>query len=550
MLRRFLLGTLVLYVALFQPTGISGQSTFGSITGTVTDPSGALIPRAAVAVTSESRGTVRHVTTGPSGVFNVPDLEVGAYRVSVAVAGFATYEQAGVNLNANQVISLNVQLVLASKATVTEVTAAAPIINTSDATISSVVTGQSMEQVALVSRHHADAGFYDLMLLNPGTAQVPDNGAGATINGVNQATGQTVAIDGITLMRNTSGYGAGEEQPSFDAVRELNVITTDAPAEFASPVATTEVTVSGTNKFHGAGFESYNSNILDTRDFFNPGNIPRVVYNDFGANLGGPIQKNKTFFYFSFEGLRTGSDQLLVASVPTAQWRNGNLSSLCSTYDASGNCTDPGGTQLFYPNAGSPTPTPIPYNTMPSGQINGVSKNIINLYPSANYGPPDLVSNNYRMNFPGVGTTVWDVYNGRLDHNFGSHDAVFGRFDTRRVPQVYTNDVPSIGHEFQVRNGFSSVFSWTHTFTPALLNEFRAGYVRGRNLYYPYTVGSDVIKQLGIQGVTTSGVHNVPIFDVNGLTDIDMDEQDDQYEDHLEQNFTYIDNLTWTRGGT
>jgi hypothetical protein len=152
------------------------------------------------------------------------------------------------------------------------------------------------------------------------------------------------------------------------------------------------------------------------------------------------------------------------------------------------------------------------------------------------------------MNFPGVGTTVWDVYNGRIDRNFGSHDAVFGRFDTRRVPQVYTNDVPSIGHEFQVRNGFSSVFSWTHTFAPTLLNEFRAGYVRGRNLYYPYTIGSDVIKELGIQGVTTTGVHNVPIFDITGLTSIDMDQQDDQYEDHLEQNYEYIDNLAWTKG--
>ena len=108
--------------------------------------------------------------------------------------------------------------------------------------------------------------------------------------------------------------------------------------------------------------------------------------------------------------------------------------------------------------------------------------------------------------------------------------------------------VPSIGHEFQVRNGFSSVFSWTHIFAPTVLNEFRMGYVRGRNLYYPYTIGSDVIKQAGIQGVTTTGIHNVPIFDITGVTSIDMDGACDQFEDHLEQNFEYIDNLSWTRG--
>ena len=314
----FVVGALLFTCALGSP-GLA-QTTFGSITGTVTDPSGALVPGASITVTSESRGSTRHVTTGAAGVFNFPDLEGGSYRVNVVAPGFATYEQAGLNLTANQVINLNVTLSLATTATVTEVTAAAPMIDTSNATLSSVVTGQSMEQVPLVSRHHADAGFYDFMLLNPGTAQVPDNGAGATINGVNQASGQTVSIDGIALMRNTSGYGAGEEQPSFDAVRELNVITSNAPAEFASPVAATEVTVGGTNRFHGAAFESYNGNILDTRDFFNPGNIPRVVYNDFGANIGGPIRKNKTFFYFSYEGSRKGANNCFW---PACRFRSG-----------------------------------------------------------------------------------------------------------------------------------------------------------------------------------------------------------------------------------
>jgi hypothetical protein len=507
------------------------------------DPSGAVVPGAQVQVTNEGTGAVREVKTSSSGVFNVSDLEGGAYRISVTATGFATYDQATLNLIANQVMKLNVTLALATKATVTEVTAAAPVIDTSNATLASVVTSQGMEEVPLVSRHHADAGFYDFMLLNPGTAQVPDNGAGATINGVNQASGQTVSIDGIALMRNTSGYGAGEEQPSFDAVRELNVITSNAPAEFASPVAATEVTISGTNKFHGAVFESYNSNILDTRDFFSP-IVPGVVYNDFGANLGGPIRKNKTFFFFSFEGSRTGSSQLMVDNVPLPQWRNGDFSSLCSTYSSSGVCTDPNGTTLVNPTTGSP----FQNNIMPSNEISSVSKNINALYPLPNFGPAGLVSNNYRQNFPGVGTTVWDVYNGRVDRNFGTHDTIFGRFDTRRVPQTYTNVVPSIGHEFQVRNGFSSVFSWTHIFAPTVLNEFRTGYVRGRNLYYPDTIGSDVIKQLGIQGVATTGIHNVPIFDITGVTSIDMDGQDDSFEDHLEQNFEYIDNLSWTRG--
>jgi Carboxypeptidase regulatory-like domain len=508
------------------------QTTFGSISGTVSDPSGAVVPRATVTVTNEGTGIVRRVTTGSAGDFNAPDLDVGSYRIHVAATGFAVYERGGLVLSAHQVINLNVSLALASTATVTQVTSAAPIIDTSNATLSGIVTGKGMEQVPLVSRHHADSGFYDFMLLNAGTAQVPDNGSGATINGTNQASGQLVAIDGIALMRNTSGYGAGEEQPSFDAVQELNVITSNAPAEFAAPVATTEVTKGGTNQFHGAVFETYNGNALDTRDFFSP-NIPGVVYNDFGANLGGPIQKNKTFFYFSFEGSRTGSEQLLLASVPLPAWRNGDLSSLLSQ-----------GITLINPATGAP----FPNNQIPSNLISPVSQKVDNLYPLPNFGPPGTLSNNYRQNFPGVGTTVWDVYDGRVDHNFGTHDTIFGRFDTRRVPQTYTNVVPSIGHEFQVRNGFSSVFSWTHIFAPTVVNEFRVGYVRGRNLYYPDTVGSNVIQQVGIQGVSTSGIHNVPIFDITGVTPIDMDAACDSFQDHLEQNYEYIDNLVWTAG--
>ncbi|MGH9469227.1 MAG: TonB-dependent receptor [Terriglobia bacterium] len=518
-------------VLCFAPGAIA-QTTFGSITGTVLDPSGAVVPGAAIAVIDEGTGAARRTSTGSTGVFNVPDLDVGSYHISVAARGFATYERGGLNLSAHQVINLNISLALASTATVTQVTAAAPVIDTSNATLSGVVTGKSMEQLALVSRHHADAGFYDFMLLNTGAAQVPDNGAGATVNGVNQASGQTVAIDGIALMRNTSGYGAGEEQPGFDAVQELNMITSNAPAEFASPVATTEVTKGGTNQFHGAVFEAYNGNALDTRNFFSP-SIPAVVYNDFGANLGGPIQKDKTFFFFSYEGSRTGSKQLLLADAPLPAWRNGDLSSLLSQ-----------GITLTNPATGAP----FPNNVIPSALISPVSQKINNLYPLPNFGPPGLLSNNYRQNFPGVGTTVWDVYDGRVDHNFSSHDTIFVRFDTRRVPQTYTNVVPSIGHEFQVRNGLSSVFSWTHIFTPTVVNEFRAGYVRGRNLYYPYTVGSSIIQQVGIHGVTTAGVHNVPIFDITGVTPIDMDGACDQYEDHLEQNYEYIDNLIWTAG--
>jgi Carboxypeptidase regulatory-like domain/TonB dependent receptor len=517
---------------LFFASSAAAQTTFGSIMGTVTDPSGAVVPGAAVTVTNAGTGAIRRVTTNPSGVFNVPDLELGSYRVGVAAKGFATYERTALRLIARQVINLNVALVLGNTATVTQVTAAAPVIDTTDATISSVVTGNSMEDLPMVTRRRTDSGIFDMILLNTGGYQTPDNGSGPIIHGAPQAAAQTLTINGIALVRNTSGFGAGEEQPSFDFVQEESLTTADAPAEFATPSAVTQVTKSGTNQFHGSLFEDHSSNGLDARDFFAP-TIAHSVFNEFGVDLGGPIKKNKVFFFFVFDGSRVGSDQLLVASVPLPAWRNGDFSNLLSQ-----------GITVTNPFSG----VPFANNQIPQNLISSVSQKTQNLYPEPNYGPAGTLSNNFRENVPYIGPLTWDKYNARVDYNLSPRDAISGSFNKVMAPQYYTDDLPSIGHVTQTRYGLASYFSWTHTFAPNLVNEFRAGYVRGRYVYYPTLIGSDLIQQLGIQGVTASNIHDVPIFDITGVTSIDMDAAGDSYEDHLEQSYEFMDNIAWTKG--
>ena len=518
--------SLVLWVTVFAASSGFGQTTFGSITGTVADPSGSAVPNAAVTVTNDAKGTTRKETTGSTGVFNVPNLDVGTYRLAITATGFETYERAGLDLTAHQVINLNVALVLGSTATVVNVVAASPIIDTSNATLSSVVTGFSMQELPLVSRQHGDAGFYDIMLLNPGTAQVPVNGAGPVINGTHQASGQLVAIDGIALWRNTSGYGAGEEQPSFEAAQEVHVITSDAPAEYASPVATTEVTKSGSNAFHGGAFEAYNSNILNARDFFAT-TAPTRVFNDFGATLGGPIRKNKTFFYFAFEGTRSGGPTPLTANVPPVAWRQGDFSSLS--------------TVIKNPATGQP----FQGNVIPSNIISSVSQKMDStIYPLPNFGSPTLVSNNFRGNYPNVGTNNWDVYNGRVDHNFSSRDTIFGRFSTRKIPQNRTITLPTVGSGLQIRNGFSSVFSWTHIFSPTVFNEFRAGYIRGRNHFFLYANGGNLVEQFGLQGVPATGIPGAPVLSITSVTGLTSF----TYQDTHEDNFQYIDDVVWNKG--
>lgn len=525
-LRRAMAGVLV---SLFVSATVStAQTTFGSIRGIVSNPAGAPIPRATVTVTNEGTGSIRHVMTGATGDFSVASLDVGSYRISVNAAGFSSYQHEGLILAANQVINLNITLALGTVIAPTQEKVPVPIINTTNATLSGLVTSQSIEALPETARQSAEGGFEDMMALNTGTS----TGAADVINGTNQASGELLAADGIALLGNMSDFGVNEEQPSYGAVQEVSVITSNAPAEFAWPVATTQVTKGGTNEFHGGAFELYNGNALNTRDFFSP-NIPARVYNNFGADLGGPIRKNKTFFFFSYEGSRTGAKQLLVASVPLPAWRNGDLSSLLSQ-----------GIVISDPSTG----LPFPNNLIPSNLISGVSQKVESLYPLPNFGPPGTATNNYRQNFPGVGTTVWDAYNARVDYNFSTRDTIFGRFNIRGVPQMYVNDLPIIGVVSQHRHGQGSVFSWTHIFAPTVVNEFRMGYVRGHNIYFPVTIGSDLIQQFGIQGVSVKGIHNVPAFDITGVTSIDMDAAGNQYEDHLQPTLEYIDDLSWAKG--
>jgi Carboxypeptidase regulatory-like domain/TonB dependent receptor len=522
----------VCFSVVFLASAGLAQTTFGSITGTVTDPTGAVVPKAAVSVTNQGTGAVWHATTAATGVFNVPELDVGTYEVRVSAAGFTTFERSGLILSANQVINVPVRLALGSTTTLAEVTARTPVINTETATVSSVITNSDLQQLPLsVARHAGDQGFYAFTLLNTGVADVPTSST-PIVQGVRQNTGVLPTMDGIAVM--AYPIGPGPVQPSLDAVQEVNVVTANAPAEFTTAGTFTVVTKSGTNQFHGGAFWDYNGQSLNARSFFSS-TVPPRVYNNFAADIGGPIRKNKAFFYADYEGSREEAKNLLVANVPLPAWRAGDFSSLVSQ-----------GVTVTNPFTGQP----FPNNQIPPSLISPVSQKMQSfLFPLPNSGGPGAQANNYTALFPGTtGFTRYDHVDGRVDYDINSRDTVFGRVSWRRLPLNYVNVVPSIGSVTQIRHGDSGVLSWTHTFSPALVNEFRAGATRQRNLYYPTVVGSNLLQQWGIQGISTQGIHDVPIVDITPVTPINMDLACDSYNDNLDTNFEVIDDLSWTAG--
>ena len=504
-----------------------GQSTFGSFTGMVKDPTGALVPAATVEVTNEGTGTSRQVTTSSAGVFNVPNLDLGVYQVRISAKGFATYERTGLRLTANQVIDLPIELTLSTTTGIVEVHAASPVIATETTDISGSVGHEAMEALPMVSRHTGDGGIYVFTTLTTGAAAVPGSST-PIVQGTRSQVGILPTMDGISVM--AFPQGASPVQPSMEGVQEVKMETAVAPAEFSTAGNIQVVSKSGTNEYHGGAFWDYNGSSLNARNFF-AASVPFRVYNNFAASLGGPIRKNRLFLFGDYEGSREAAKTVLVESVPLLSWKTGNFSS-----GVTRQLVDPTNDQAF------------PGNVIPASRISPVSQNIQSYaYPDPNNGPAGTLANNWTANYPGnTGFTHYDHFDIRGDYNATSRDTIFARFSWRlmplRVPGIYPL------YREQDRHGQSSVLAWNHIISPTAFNEFRFGTTYHRNHYTADIVGSDLMQRFGIVGVPTAGVKTGPFFNITGVTAWSPDANSNNYQDNPETTLQWIDNVSWTRG--
>ncbi len=516
----------VLFSFLVVSPGVA-QTTFGSITGTVIDPNGSAVPGAKVIATSEGEGSVRQVNTEASGIFNVSNLNVGTYRLQVSVSGFAPYEATGLILSANQILNVNIHLAVAHAAASVVHVHGVTAISTETTNISNVTTARVLTQLPAISRQKADQGIASYELLNPGTSSTSGNSE-VNVPGVLQMS-VVPTMDGIAVTANESNIGGGPIQPGQDAIQEMNFQLANTPAEFSTPANIAVVTKSGTNEFHGAAFWTYNGNSLNARNYFSS-KVPFRVYNDFGASLGGPIRKDKTFFFGDYEGSREASNVVVTGNTALPAWRTGDFSGVSKP--------------VIDPTTGKP----FFNNMIPSYRISPVSQKVQDFfYPFPNFGPPGLQSGNWRGQFPAqTGFTHFDNFDVRVDQNFRNGDKVFTRFSYRRMPlTAHENTLPPVGQRIQLRTAESAVVSWTHLFSPAVLNEARYGFTRQRNAYHTTLIGSDIIKQVGIQGVSTVGIFAVPAFTITGLTTTDQPNTNNL---SLDTDFEWTDNLSWNRG--
>ena len=523
----FALLALVVTPALFA----SGPT--GTITGTVTDPSGAVVPNARITVLNEATNALRDAETNADGDFTVALLPPGRYRVTAESKGFRRSIFGDVTVDVDQTVRVDFALQIGAADEEVRVKDTPPAIQTDTSTLGQVVNNRLVEELPLNERD-----FLAFALLVPGSqlpaegSQNSTQGGALSVNGAREQSNNFL-LDGVD--NNDPYINQYVALPSIDAIQEFKVQSSDYSAEYGRTggAQINVVLKSGTNTFHGTLFEYFRNRNMDAKNYFDLpdctassvpgtcGTIPALQRNQFGGTFGGPVQRDKTFFFISYEGLRLRQADTREATVPSqTQW-----------------ATAEGLAQEIFG---------CPLN--PSCQV---GQNVFNLYPQANVGS-DLVDSNIFQSAPVIRRSD-NLYTVKLDHHFTATDTVsahyslidqniFNPFD----PVNSFTSLPGYG-SYTLDHGQNAGLEWTRVFHSRLLNELRLGFIRMRATVLQQNHGDDIAAQLGFPDVLTNPV-DLGAPDINLLNFDGIGEPVNYPQDRHDTTLQLADNVAWTVG--
>jgi hypothetical protein len=519
----------VLLSAIASTVSLLAQATFGSVTGTVTDPAGAVVPNASVQVTNQETGLAKSVASDSFGNYEVTHLNPGLYSVTTQAPGFKKFEHRDILLETLRSVRINVRLEVGDVGAEVTVTAGTPVVETESSGIANIKTDREMRDLPL--NFLATSG-----LLTTFTSLVPTGylslGAKFAVGGA-RGTQLYYSIDGVSANSPLFGVQNSFAEPSLGSVSEMRFDLVNNRAEFGEVTNATVITKSGTNALHGRLFWMNTTASLNARPYFSPSKAQNII-NDFGASVGGPVIRNKTFFFGTFEGLRQRQSTIVTPSLPTLKMRRGDFSELLARTPS---------TVVRDPITGQP----YPGNVIPSAQLSGAAvKWQDKFFPPPNFGPPDLFVANFRAAYPSGNRQ--DQFDVRMDHYFSSRNTLYARVSYRRnQPHALDSGLPPdiTGYRVQVRNGRLAAISDTWTISPSLINEFKAGFSRNLNPRAGVLKGQELIDFLGIQGlVPQPDVANIPIVQIQGFQQVAQVAG----ETPAENTYQFIDQVTHLRG--
>src|SRR5215510_6636726 len=506
------------------------QGIRATVTGRVIDSSGAVVPKAKVTITNTGTNETRSVEAGEEGDYTIPQLPPGDYALTVEQLGFKKAVQR-FTLETGQSARVDIALVAGAVTEQVEVTAVTPVVSAEDAALGAVVDQKKIVELPLNGRD-----YLQLAQLQPNVFAPAQNSTVGFRGGFNVAGNSEIAnnylLDGIDNNDETTNQPS--HRPILDAVREFKVLTGTYAAEYGRQAGGQIIvtTKSGSNDFHGSAFEFHRNSVLDARNFFAP-TKPSFRRNQFGGVIGGPIRRDRTFFFGGYEGQRRGQQEAGLAIVPTLAMKQGDFSALPTVIR-----------NPFDNNQ------PFTDNKIPQSMWNAQGAGLLALYPN-----PNAPGSQNNFVSAGTGTFRINQFSGRVDHRITDKDNVFGVYEFADSSEFFpisnplcsARDVPGWGCDEKQRTQHVAL-AWVHIFGPRLVNEARIGYTRFGFFRLQEDRDVDVVNRLGIQGLTDAGRtpfnNGAPQTVVTGFatlggpTNLPQGRHDNTY--HYVENMTFI----------
>jgi hypothetical protein len=541
---------LLAFVLLPVEAKLGAQNWNSHLEGLVFDPAGAAVPQASLQLRDTATGQVRQARSDANGFYSFPLLPGGTYELEVAKPGFAAKTLSGLALHVGEISRMDIRLELAREKLEVRVEAQPPLVETASPALGDEISNSRVTALPLNGRQ-----FSQLALLAAGASPPYPNGASQQFNTAALGLGFSVdgqrsernnfSLDGVTLME-PFAYSL-TVNPSIDAIREFRVVATSYSAEqgVTSGAQVNIASRSGTNRLSGTAYEFLRNSALDAKNFFDDPHRPIPPYrqSQFGASLGGPLRRDRTFFFTNYEGLRIRQSVTNTTLLPPEALREGDFSGI-------------------NPLTGKPFPAiidpqtnqPFPGNVIPEPRIDPLSRAILAKVPLPNLPlvPP---GENNDINV-GLRRVASDQFLARLDHQLTPRQQLFGRFllfNSQQlfpfVPNTFAQNPsapPGFG-TWKDDSGRNLALGLTSVFRPTLINDFRFGYAYYFGTKEAQNIHSNFLESLGVTRAPGSTNHGIPAINVPGYADMG-DSDIFQPQIRRDHTFQFTDNLVWVKG--
>ncbi len=501
------------------------QTPTARIGGSILDPTGKAIAGARITTRNLATGNAVEARSNEQGIYSVPFLNPGRYSMQVAADGFQTHLRNDITLDTAQTLALEVMLQLGDVTQTVTVSESTPLLRTADSSVGQLIENATVANMPLASRRSASL----VRLLPNVTYSGEDSRQGFVQFSIAGGRGQQQIwqLDGGNMQGNATMTGIVTHNPPVEALQEFKVEAVGYPAEYGRTMGgfISMTTKSGTNQFHGALYEFLRNDAFDARSFFAPSVAPRK-YNVFGGTIGGPVKKDKTHFFFSYEGTRRRDGITRTYSVPTQQEVRGDFSA------KSGTLLDPTNRQPF---AGK---------VIPASRLDPVGSKLAALYAEPNVAGAASGANNFRRNVVTSNNEMSII--GRIDHVLSASDRITGRWAQFRNRQQRGAATPVAAADPNAGpdslDNWNVTVSWLHSVGPTLFNDMRFT-AAWRDAGAPVAIESGIAQQVGLKGADPKGM---PQVTVAGLTTMGLGNQDRRFQYRYPTQI--IDTISWFKG--